>query len=226
MADFGKLNFSVSFNPTSAFPLDARSYFSSLVEAQAAAAGAVEVGSADNTYFIGQSIVVVESNIATLYVIQPDKTLKELATDVALEDLKAIVGNKETPTGIFKDIADLDAKLTAYTDTSIANKVGDIGEGVTVKTFVENHTSRTDNPHAVTKAQVGLGNVTNDSQVKRSEMGVAGGVATLDSSGLIPEAQLPSYVDDVLEFENFAALPQTGESGKIYVTLDTNLTYR
>ena len=79
---------------------------------------------------------------------------------------------------------------------------------------------------ADTKEDVGLGNVTNDAQVKRSEMGVAGGVATLDASGLVPAAQLPSFVDDVLEVANYDALPGTGESGKIYVTLDTNLTYR
>lgn len=44
--------------------------------------------------------------------------------------------------------------------------------------------------------------------------------------GLIPTAQLPGYVDDVLEYANFAALPGTGTTGKIYVTLDTNITYR
>lgn len=45
-------------------------------------------------------------------------------------------------------------------------------------------------------------------------------------SGLIPANILPSYVDDVIEVANYAALPAVGESGKIYVTLDTNLTYR
>jgi len=45
-------------------------------------------------------------------------------------------------------------------------------------------------------------------------------------NGTVPSTQLPSYVDDVLEFNNFAALPETGETGKIYVTKDTNLTYR
>jgi len=44
--------------------------------------------------------------------------------------------------------------------------------------------------------------------------------------GKVPSSQLPSYVDDVLEYANFAAFPGTGESGKIYVTLDTNKTYR
>lgn len=88
------------------------------------------------------------------------------------------------------------------------------------------HFTSTSNPHSVTKSQVGLGNVTNDAQVKRSEMGVANGVATLDTTGKVPSSQLPSYVDDVLEYANKAGFPETGESGKIYVAKDTNLTYR
>ena len=50
--------------------------------------------------------------------------------------------------------------------------------------------------------------------------------AELDDSGKIPSALLPSYVDDVVEYANLAAFPATGESGKIYVALDTNKTYR
>lgn len=52
------------------------------------------------------------------------------------------------------------------------------------------------------------------------------GYAGLNSSGLIDSGQLPSYVDDVIEVANFAALPVTGESGKIYVAIDVNKTYR
>ena len=44
--------------------------------------------------------------------------------------------------------------------------------------------------------------------------------------GKVPSSQLPSYVDDVLEFANLASFPATGESGKIYIAIDTNLTYR
>ena len=62
----------------------------------------------------------------------------------------------------------------------------------------------------VTKGDVGLGNVTNDAQVKRSEMGKASGVATLGTDGKVPSSQLPSYVDDVLEFTNKAGFPTTG----------------
>ena len=42
----------------------------------------------------------------------------------------------------------------------------------------------------------------------------------------MPSSQLPSYVDDVEEVANYAALPPTGESGKIYITIDDNKTYR
>lgn len=45
-------------------------------------------------------------------------------------------------------------------------------------------------------------------------------------TGIINQANLPSYVDDVLEFANKAAFPTSGESGKIYVAQDTNKTYR
>jgi hypothetical protein len=44
--------------------------------------------------------------------------------------------------------------------------------------------------------------------------------------GKVPSSQLPSYVDDVVEVANYVALPTTGETGKIYVVLDTNLIYR
>jgi len=56
--------------------------------------------------------------------------------------------------------------------------------------------------------------------------GVAGGYASLDGSGKVPASELPSYVDDVIEVANYAALPVTGETGKIYITLDDNKVYR
>ena len=71
-----KLNFSVPFAMTSALPLDWNSYFTSLTEAQAAAATADVAGSSTTAFYYGQQIMVVEGGVATLYVIQPDKTLK------------------------------------------------------------------------------------------------------------------------------------------------------
>lgn len=77
---------------------------------------------------------------------------------------------------------------------------------------------------AVSGAQIvsALGYTPEDSAKK----GAANGYAGLDASGRVPSAQLPAYVDDVLEYANLAAFPATGSSGVIYIALDTNKTYR
>jgi hypothetical protein len=56
--------------------------------------------------------------------------------------------------------------------------------------------------------------------------GVANGYASLDATTKVPAAQLPSYVDDVVEYANAASFPATGAAGIIYVALDTNKIYR
>ena len=62
--------------------------------------------------------------------------------------------------------------------------------------------------------------------IPATQKGQAGGVAELDSTGKVPAAQLPSYVDDVVEYDSQSDFPETGEDGKIYIASDTNLTYR
>ncbi len=59
-----------------------------------------------------------------------------------------------------------------------------------------------------------------DNKINTSERGVSGGVATLDEFARIPPSQLPSYVDDVLEYLTTAAFPATGETGKIYIAIN------
>ena len=59
-----------------------------------------------------------------------------------------------------------------------------------------------------------------------AEKGQPGGLAELDESGRVPSSQLPSYVDDVINVATYSQLPNPGESGKIYITEDTNLAYR
>jgi hypothetical protein len=83
---FGTLDFAVAFNRQTAFPLDAKSYFESLEAAQAAAASAQEAGSSETVYYYGQQIAVVDSGKATLYVIQPDKTLKEVGGNILINE--------------------------------------------------------------------------------------------------------------------------------------------
>lgn len=63
-------------------------------------------------------------------------------------------------------------------------------------------------------------------KISNSEKGVANGVATLDGTGKIPSAQLPSYVDDVVEYATVATFPATGVAGILYIDLATNKQYR
>ena len=116
--DFGKLNFAVGFNRTSAFPLDANSYFENYEEAVTAAEGAAVVGSSDSAYYTGQLIIVNEAEHFGLYQIGADKTLVKfgqasnadaLAADIAT--LKAYFEN-----GIAKK-ATADASGNIITDT-------------------------------------------------------------------------------------------------------------
>jgi hypothetical protein len=83
-------------------------------------------------------------------------------------------------------------------------------------------------PPTLPIAQSGVTNLTADlaSKENTANKGAVNGYASLDGSGFVPSAQLPSYVDDVREFADLAALPATGTAGIIYITLDTNLVYR
>lgn len=93
------------------------------------------------------------------------------------------------------------------------------------ETTVYTHPSGT-NPHGTTKSDVGLGNVTNDSQVKRTEMGVASGVATLGSDGKVPSDQLPSFVDDVIDLLNVTnTAPSTCLKDDKYYNTSNNKIY-
>ena len=69
-------------------------------------------------------------------------------------------------------------------------------------------------------------NIAQSTFIPATEKAANNGVATLGADGKVPASQLPSFVDDVIEAANFAALPAEGEGGKIYVTLDDNKTYR
>ncbi|HJV73181.1 MAG TPA: hypothetical protein VJ654_03080 [Noviherbaspirillum sp.] len=110
----------------------------------------------------------------------------------------------------------------AYTDLSgkptIPASGADIGLG-----NVENKSS------ATIRSEITSTNVTTAlgfTPVDATTVGAANGVAGLDSGGKVPAAQLPSYVDDVLEYATIGDFPATGETGKIYVRTNTNQTYR
>ena len=63
-------------------------------------------------------------------------------------------------------------------------------------------------------------------KVSKSDIGIANGIASLGADGKVPTSQLPSFVDDVVEYESLLLFPTIGDSGKIYVAIDTNKTYR
>lgn len=69
---------------------------------------------------------------------------------------------------------------------------------------------------------------TNSSDITdiNNSVGAVSGIAPLDANAKVPAVNLPSYVDDVEEYADLASFPVTGETGKIYVALDNNKTYR
>ena len=136
----------------------------------------------------------------------------------AVLSLQEHLANRSNPHGVTAHQAG------AYTQQETDAK--DTAVKTALEAALNAHMADKSNSHGVTKAQVGLSNVTNDAQVKRSEMGKANGVATLDGNGQVPAAQLPSFVDDVLEYASKTDFPATGEGGKIYVSLADNLTWR
>lgn len=132
-----------------------------------------------------------------------------------IEDLK------EADSNLNNRIDDLDDKI----DKEIADREAEIDR-------IENKFDGvTDELEAALQKEIedrkaGDTTITNNLNAFISTKGQPGGLAELDSTGKVPAAQLPSYVDDVLEYSTKAQFPQTGETGKIYVAKDTNLTYR
>lgn len=132
-----------------------------------------------------------------------------------IEDLK------EADSNLSNRIDDLDDKI----DKEIADREAEIDrienkfDGVTDK--LEEALQK-----EIEDRKAGDTTITNSLNAFISTKGQPSGLAELDSTGKVPAAQLPSYVDDVLEYSTKAQFPQIGETGKIYVAKDTNLTYR
>jgi hypothetical protein len=78
---------------------------------------------------------------------------------------------------------------------------------------------------AITASQVTDFSAAADARIS-AQKAQPSGLATLDATGKVPAAQLPSFVDDVLEYDDLASFPVTGENGVIYVAVDSNKTYR
>lgn len=137
-----------------------------------------------------------------------DKTWRDLGTDVRA--------------AVLTGISFVSGVAVTATDTVLA-AIGKLQKQHT------DHAAATNNPHAVTKAQVGLGSADDTPDVNKPVSGpqqlALDGKADL-VAGKVPASQLPGFVDDVEEYANLAALPATGEAGKMYTALDSNKIYR
>ena len=129
-------------------------------------------------------------------------------------------------------------QVGAYTKSEVNTKLDAKADRSVMVSHFYDHT----NPHAVTAEQVGAytkDEINTRLDEKADKATTVAGYGITDAAtkteiaakadlvgGKIPAAQLPSYVDDVLEYDSVSSFPATGESGKIYVAKDTNLVYR
>ena len=207
MADFGKLNFAVAFNPQTAFPLDARYYFASLADAEAAAQGAVEVGSSTGTYFFGQNIVVVADGVATLYIIQPDKSLKPVGS-TPVGDNKSIVVSEN---GV---ISIKGADTATLNQQPRINAKGEI-EWYSPDTSTVEGLSQTVGQHTtqITQIQTDVSNLETAVESKANAVDVYTKTQTNDKiAAAISSVYKPA---GSVAFENLPT-PAVGEEGKVY----------
>ncbi len=154
--------------------------------------------------------------------------------------------NPVTSDGVYKELGNKVDKVSGkglstndYT-TAEKTKLAGIAEGAEVNVQADwTQTTTTADDYIKNKPTLGTAAAANaidfataaqgtkaDNAIPTTEKGAANGVAELDSNGLVPSSQLPSYVDDVLEYSSQSAFPATGQTGKIYIAQDTNKTFR
>lgn len=159
------------------------------------------------------TVVTHESRLLDLDTAITDLRQTDDSLTAAIEDLEDAVANAGKLNSLVVNgiqmVPDDNKKLFL----NVGAKTGD-------KLLVEMETSPNTNPNSVS--------IKFDSSqlIPTSEKGAPNGIATLDENGHVPSSQLPSFVDDVIEYDTFSSFPTTGEGGKIYVDKATNKTYR
>lgn len=160
------------------------------------------------------------------------ETLKKLVTGItisgnntiSLVDAEAHTVDSITIDNASQTVAGL---MSADDKKKFDSFFGGSGEGVNLNTIWNMIGSKkSDSGVQATTLWGGIDEVQDELLSFMDQKGQHGGLATLDENGVVPSTQLPSYVDDVVEVPTEASLPQPGESGKIYVTANTNLIYR
>jgi hypothetical protein len=174
---------------------------------------------------VGSSTISADSKTDTLEIAAG--TGITITTDTINDKITINGVNQYTHPNHTGDVTSIGDGVTTISNNVVTNaKLADMASN-TVK---GRKSSGTGDPEDISisdlKSMLALNNVTNETQIPLSQKGVANGVAELDASGKVPSSQLPSYVDDVLEYVNLSSFPTTGETGKIYIAQDTNKTYR
>lgn len=183
-------------------------------------------GSVDNTEFgyLEGATSNLQSQIDTNY----DAFYNHVYVDAEAHQAEKIIN---VPSG----------NLTSTTQQDVNNELQSDIDTRALDSDLQDHITDIAGAHAASAiSNIPSGNLTSDNQqdvndelqadidtrLPAVEKGAANGVAPLDSNSKVPSAYLPSFVDDVLEYADYASLPVTGETGKIYITLDDNLQYR
>ena len=141
------------------------------------------------------------------------------ATDGNVYDIKDAVARTEVTTST--------SGLMSFTDKI---KLDGIAEGATANIGTITEIVMNGESKGISGI-VNLGTVITEHQdisgkINSNEKGNANGVASLDSNGKIPNEQIPSSVNDILEYSDYSDFPLTGLSGKLYVDTTTNKIYR
>lgn len=174
------------------------------------------------------TVTNIVGNAGTATKLQTPRTINGISFDGSQDILLPVSGNYSLPTASDSVLGG----IKVGSGLAISNSVLSVGTL---------NQSTTGNAATASKLQAArtislTGNVTGSTSFDGSAnvslttsitgLGAANGIATLDSSGQVPSTQLPSYVDDILEYANLASFPTTGETGKIYIETTGNTTYR
>ena len=163
------------------------------------------------------------------------EVLKKLVTDITISgnntitlvdasDPANMVG---TPITIQNASSTQSGLMSADDKKKFDSFFGSAGEGANLKAIWDMIGSKKSGSNVqATTLWGGIDEVQDELNTFMGQKGQPSGLATLGTDGKVPSDQLPSYVDDVVEVPTEAGRPEKGESGKIYVTADTNLIYR
>lgn len=240
--NFGKLNFAVGFNRTSAFPLDANSYFENYNDAVTAAAGAAEVGSADSAYYIGQLLIVKDTTEGVgLYQINAGKTLTKFGQASSADELASKISALEARCAVIEGKLILaTTEKDGFMSKEDKAKLDGIAEGAQVNVLEGVKVDGTELEIVDKKVNIDLSSYAKKTEVEavqsvaNAAMPKAGGEFTGAVTIQAPTEDMnpatKKYVDDAIggitgvEFRVVEALPTTGEAGVIYLMAHTHGT--